>query len=362
MFEIQNLVDASYHEAKLANAKMRDVTSALDMIQSYSLKQKSIFELWDAIDEQIGQAEAERLQPILITLRNRFETQLISSEINFLEKVFEDSLNTGWKEWLKIIAEAISYFRLQLCYSLCDIAFPFPVKKNKIVEKIRIASKYMLYGRWSEAYDQIKYLAELDLLPKKTRANLFVIAGEIQLYNYLKSKKAKKLFEEAEKLEPKEARVILGLGQYWLEEKEFEKAQKYFKRAIRMNPGLALCYTKMGEIYERQKKFTIAEKWYKQAITLASGYTSGYIQLYTLYGLHKFNTHKELLPNLIERAIAVGPEGEFQRYLEVGSIYQRNSLFKDAHNWYEKAIKLDKNEIGGYLFKGNCYKEERSRN
>jgi len=354
--EFMEIINYGFQAVKKTKVNKKKSKELLETIRTAMSKENDIFKIWDIYDEQVGRAYGTELQPILIELRDRFEVSIIQSEIERLEEIFKHSRNEGWREWLSIIAEAVSYFRLKFCIALCEKAFLYPAQKSKIVEKLKNAIKLAQHQRWAESYYLFEFLARHDFLSKETRAKLLTTQGQIQLFHFLKSEKAKELLDKAEQLSPNEGRVLCGIGEYWLNQKQFEKALPYFERSIEIEAEASLSYTGMGEYYEKLEELDEAEKWYKDAIEKSCGNTAGYMNLLNLYGRKEyFSSHESDIPTLVQQASKVTTEGIYSIYISAGYVYQINNRFEDAHIWYDFAIKMDETRLGGYISKGECY-------
>jgi len=351
---VQIFADA-YHEAALKNADMRSVTKSLETIRTALLSKQDLFNVWDTIDIQISNADADNLQETLVSLRDQYEQEVRTTTIERLQKIFKKNLETGWTHWLGTYAEALASWRVTFLSSLCEAQFPFPTHTEQIVEKIKRATQYILHERWPETYDLYIYLAEQKNLSEVIRAKMYVTAGEIQLYHFIKLNKAKELFSLAEQLAPKEGRVSCGWGEYWLQQNDIDQAKEYFQRTIDSAPLLADGYTKMGECYETQGNWDAAKEWYEEAVRTTG---DGYLSLLRLYeSPNLFRIDKESIPHHIKRAIALDPDNEYTIYETVGNIYKQNKQYKEAFRWYQKAILLDSNRISGYISQGLAYLE-----
>lgn len=357
--EIIHFIAEAYHNAALANADMRCATKALETIRSSILEGQSPFKVWDVIDEQIGLAEIDFLQSVLITLRNRYE-QKVTTKVNArLLEVLRRDPQAGWIEWLKTYAEALSLWRLQFCFALANAELPFPTQKEWDIEEFKKCSKLLLHERWSETFDLFNYLVHQKFIPSVQRAKLYLIAAQIELYHFLKPDKALELIHRAKDLAGDESRVFTGLGEYWMQQNEMEKAKEHFQKAIELAPHSSSGYTSMGTCYEKLKDFTAAEEWHTEAISNAPGESYAYISLFRLYG-HPglFQTNQEKIMPLVKLAIAVNPTDEYATYLYVGNIYKQNNEYEKAHHWYIKAIELDDTRLEGYISKGYAEIEE----
>nr|AEQ20437.1 tetratricopeptide repeat domain lipoprotein [uncultured bacterium CSL12] len=360
-FEIRDLVDASRAVWARAHADMDVATGALDPI--LSARSKGIFGLWDAIDEQIGKAAAPGLRERLMELRARFVESVVAAEVARIEKAFGRSPDEGWNAWQITLAESISYFRQGLSTRLCEYPFPFQGRESRAQEMAK-AVRCIFQGRWPEAYDELTELAKKQFLPAATRAKLLVILGEIQLYRLQTASPARELFDAAAALAPDDARVVGALGDYWTqnnEEPDLQEAAACFQRAQAIAPGSGIGQVGMGDICEKNGKLEEAERCYREAIAAASGEGSGYTRLVQLYGRPElFAKHEADLWPITERAIAVGPEGEYTRYINLGDIYAQNKQFEKARSWHEKAIALDGTNPEGHVAVAACYEKSGS--
>lgn len=176
--DIRKLADARRAAAKHAGVSEDVANKALDAICDAGADSENAFDLWDAIDEQIGKAQAPGLQEQLIELRTHFEEEMFLAEISRLDTAFNKGPDAGWKEWLTTLAETIVRFRLPFSQSLCAHLFPFSESNTQALENLRKAVRCMFQSRWPETYEQVDYLTKLDFLPAVTRARLCVIAGK----------------------------------------------------------------------------------------------------------------------------------------------------------------------------------------
>ena len=187
----------------------------------------------------------------------------------------------------------------------------------------------------------------MEFIPNLQRARLFVYAENIQLFDYSIYKQALSLFNRAKDLFPDDIKVSSGFGNYYLKIGEVEKAKDDFQHIISVNPNSIEGYIGMGDCYQSQEDVSNAEEYYQTAIIKASGWSEGYRRLFTLYGRpESFNTHEEEILSLSERAVSVDPQNEYDIYLDLGSVYQQNRHYVEAHKLFQKAIDLDNTRVG----------------
>jgi tetratricopeptide (TPR) repeat protein len=358
-FDFTQILADAYFKAALTNADMQDTTEALETIRS-TAETEDQHKIWDIMDEQIGKAEATFLLPVLLQLRRKFTRHFLESEISRLHTVFRQDPDAGWKDLLLTYAKALYNWRLQFSFKLVDEPFALNSVNYDEVKEISRYTKLALQERWAETYDLFVGLTRKELIPKEIQANFLVTAAEIQLY-YLNPNEfsaAKTLLSRAEDLAPHEPRVFEVWGEYWLQQNELGKARENFQAAIKLRPQMSNSYSGIGECYEREGDLDAAEDWHLEAIRKASS-SSAYTKLIDFYGRSKLlSARKERLLPLVERAIAVEPDCRYSTYAQLGYIYQEVGNYQESHQWFEKAIKLDKKRLGGYVGKGYTYVRE----
>ena len=351
------LADAYYDAAK-RNANMRAAAEALESLRATLSTEENVVKLSVFMNDQVGRAEPDQLQPALIQVREQFECAALAQEIERLADIFERDREEGWREWLRtyILALDDTGLWLTFCAGLANAALPFSVQMEPSIEQIRYYTKCMLHERWVEAYDWFLFLSRQDIQTEQ-RANMLAIAGEIQLYYFFKDDKAKELIEQAERLAPDSLGVLIGWAKYWLEKPGgLERAKEYAQRIIEAKPSSGDGFLSLGDYYLRAGELISAETQYQQAIRNAPSNNSGYSKLMRLYGSREwFKTRRDRLAGLIRQVIAVDPLSAYGTYLLEAELYEQNDLIEEAHHSNEKAISLDGSRLGAYPSDGYTY-------
>jgi type III secretory pathway component EscV/tetratricopeptide (TPR) repeat protein len=350
--KFQGFVDVAREMAERAHVEIAAANRAFEALRSASRKPDGPFELWTAIDEQIGRAEAPALQNVLIELRARYVFALNAALIDDVERALQRSLDAGWTKWLEAVAETISLFRLRFAIGLCEAPFAFPNSKRAEAEKIRTAVSRMSQARWPEAYETLDLVAKQEFLPDAIRAKLLVICGQIQLYHFQSDEGAKRCLDMAKRLAPRDGRVLSGLGDYWRgrKDKDIKRAESYYDQAIETSPTLPHGYIGRGECSEDRQTFDIAESWYQRAIAKAPGSASVYEKLLKLYGRpDQFKSRESDFERIVTKISVLDPEDQYPAYCDLGDIYLHNDRFDEAQEWYEKAIALDPTRPDGHI-------------
>jgi len=359
---VRRIMAEAYGQAALADANMNTATRILEATLGTLLTEPDAFEIWRRLDEAVGSADAKTLRPALITLRAWFREQLLDQQRERLSKSFERDPETGWREWLQTYAEGLARWRHLLCQNLVDAPFLFPEGFHKPYDFKR-ATQLVMHERWIEAHKFFIFLAEQEELHAHARARLLITAGQIHLYYFSPLDRALTFFQRAEELAPNHSRVLAAMGDYYREQNDFVKARTYLEHAMEVAPNDVEAYLYMGDMAEKQDNLEEARSWYQEAINKAIGDSDGYLSLLLLYGRPEFIEHYEAhIAPLAERATAVDETGEYKTYLYVGDAYAASQRYETAHQWYDKAIELEPDRLGGHISKGfACLGEGESR-
>jgi tetratricopeptide (TPR) repeat protein len=352
------LADA-YYETALADTNMRKTTEALEVIRAAINEKLDYLLVWDALDRQIGKAEDKAVQAALVKLRERFAQDVYKSEIARLHKIFRKSPRQGQLQWLRAFSTAFVNSRLLLCKALAEEDFPFPEQYGSQVASLRQAIYYVQQNLFIEAYEAYIYLADQDDLPLDERISNLVDAAKIQLYIAFNLDKAKELLERATALAPDHSPVKAAWGLYWWLQGKYQEALPLLHEAIKLDRNLIDNYLLMGDYFEALRKFNEAEVWYNRSIEVHGGKSWGYIRLVRLYGHNElFESHRDQLQALLERANHVDPESVYANFLDMGFAYQQNGQGDEANRWYNRAIELKTSWVNGYINVGNAALEK----
>ncbi|GEM_PF-2017747 len=350
-----------YYDAAKRKANMRAAAEVLESLRATLSNEENVIKLWAVINDHVGRAEPDRLQSALIQMREQFERVAIAKEIERLADIFERDREEGWHEWLRTYVAAFddAGWWLTFCVGLASAPLPFPAQMEPSIEQMRYYTKCLLEERWAEAYDWVLFLSRQEIQSEQ-RANMLVIAGEIELYHFLKHDKAKELFELAQQLAPDNLRVLTGWAEFWLEQPDgLERAKEDSQRMIEAKPSFGDGFVLLGDCYLKAGDLIGAETQYQQAIRNAPSNSGVYLRAIRLYSRRElFKTKRERLAGLIKLRIAVDPLSAYSTYLQEAETYQQNDLIEDAHRSTENAISLDGSQLGAYLSDGYIYLDE----
>jgi tetratricopeptide (TPR) repeat protein len=349
---IEALADA-YRAAALAGADMHKATEALETIRVPLSDRDKPYPAWDAIDNQIGRADLDRLVPALSELRHRFEQGVVRGTLERVRAELGRDPQTGWTAWLHSYTEALGFWRLPLCLALVDEPLPTPPAESNVVATTRRGTRLVLHERWPDAYELFALLGHHGAVPDLQRAKLLARAGQVQLYHFQRPRKAKTLFDLATEVAPADAEVICVQGQFCLWKKDLPRAKELLDQAIEADPHQDEGYAYRGDCAEREGDLAAAEEWYTKAVVEASGKPLGYSRLIRLYGRPgRFPTHRDRLLSLVERICALDSSAACGTYLDVASVYRDHQEFDEAHRWIAKAIAMGPSRPFVYFAQG----------
>jgi tetratricopeptide (TPR) repeat protein len=359
------LIAQAYYNATLENADMQTAVNTLESIRKSIIDNEDQYKIGIRIDNSIGEMEDEHFLNVLVQFRSQFLQQLHISEIARLHTAFKNNLEEGWKEWLRTYACAFSEFQFTHAQHLSEEPFSFPVSTEQVVERIRQLSRLAKDRSLPDAYDTIIYLADQECISNLIRAKILVTAAEIQLYDFFNLEVGRDLLQRAKDLAPEEDLVLIGWGEYWLniEKPNYDEAKILFEKVIRNDSVLTNGYTWMGEWYEMQNPpdLEAAEDWYIEGTKRRSGHCDSYFKLLRLYGRpEKLPYCEPKLERLLKQIISVEPNAQYDAFVEMGIIYQKDKNYDKAHYWYNKAIHLDTTRTYGFTNEGDCYIEEKN--
>jgi tetratricopeptide (TPR) repeat protein len=352
------LIADAYRAAALEGANMRRATDALEAIRS-SGSPDAYFDVWDAIDQQIGLADEAALQRTLIGLRGRFADAVVAYELTRRRRALEADAEAGWRDWLRTFAETLDQWRWALLNALAETELPFPANAASEVESIRRWTWLAARDRWPEADPLLRYLGSLEFLPPALQGAMHVYSAQVQLYHYFLPEQALPLVEQAEAVAPDAPTVVLGRAEYQLQRGDYEAARERCEPLTASHPTEVGAHNLIGQTFDRENDLESAEHWYSEAVRLDPGDSTGYLNLLRLYGRPELlGTHEPRLTGLLDRAIAVDPYGEYNGYVAMGLLYQQNGRYPEAHSWYDRAIALAGDRDDAHVQQANAFLDQ----
>jgi spermidine synthase len=144
-------------------------------------------------------------------------------------------------------------------------------------------------------------------------------------------------FDEAIRLDPRDAGSLLQRGRIHLRSGSVLRAEVDFKAALRIDPGSAEAYDGLGQLYKAQEMRDLAEVHLRKALALRPKSPRHLAQLADLYvGRQRF---KEAIPHYLAAA-ALTPQ-DASLWSGLGLSYQGVGRFEEALEAFRRAVSQD---------------------
>lgn len=328
-------------------------SSAMKAIRE-SAEKRDPFELWDAIDAEIGKSSFPGLLSQLIKFRSAYQEHLAASILGEVTNSLTKSKSAAWQTWAAFVARSVSLFRFWLTERLCAAPIQFEEEAEELARKIRKVAPLLAQDRWPEVRSAIEGLAGLEFLEPRVRGELLTTIAEIDNYYYQKTERALKELQGASKLAGDTPRILSCFGDYWAGQSELDQAEEYFRKAVEASRNHAMGYVGIADCREKKGETAVAEGWCQKAIEMAPGDSDGYSQWINLAGNPKrFGDAEGRLQDLVAKITAVHPPGGYTACLDAGEACKRNDKRQQAHEWYGRAAKIDPTRPDAFVQAGN---------
>lgn len=171
---------------------------------------------------------------------------------------------------------------------------------------------------------------------------------------------AKRLCEEAIKLNPRKGLPRLVLG--WVHERTggYEESERVYRAAVDTDIG-ALSWARLGEVlYRRFERYEEAEAAYRSAIALDNGFALPWASLGVL--LHdRLGRYREA-EDAYHRAVELSPDDASFPWMKLGELlHEHLDRYEDAETAYRNALKDDKDNASAWLQIGHLLSERLDR-
>jgi tetratricopeptide (TPR) repeat protein len=357
--DINHAFADAYSTCAHAGAEMRRATEAIESIRDAFNAKKDQHTILATFDEQIGRAELVHLAPTLATLRDLYESSIVTGAVEQLNEVFSTDPSAGWKLWLEAYSSSFDDRRWsrRIAAEITARALQFSPIAEWPVAKIQRQIQKALRGSWAETYEWFLFLGRQDL-SARDRATFLCIAAEVQIYHFLRPTRAKEILEECNSLAADYHVVIRCWGEYWILLGKFEEARKCFERVVRERPDLADGFIGIAECCDNMKDIATAETYYNQAVSNAPGMSDGYSKLMNWHGRPEwFENREALIEPLFRRELAL-TDYKPAALADIGCLLRQNRRFEQARQRFEEAIKLDPDYSLGYTWLGYVWLDE----
>lgn len=209
---------------------------------------------------------------------------------------------------------AVAYNNLALCY----------MKLNNVEE----AKKALNRAKRADANFNLTYI---------NLAKLEALKGT--LYKKNTNKQREKYLKEALKVNPNSKYAYLELGNYYLENKQFDIANKYFKNAILIDGNFYEALMGLGTSYVEEGNLSDGIKVLRRASVAIKNGNKNPDMLYYLAKICVANANFLEAKGYLLDAIKQTENPNY--YFELGKIYYQEEDLSSSENAFKKAMELD---------------------
>ena len=162
-------------------------------------------------------------------------------------------------------------------------------------------------------------------------------------------------FQNALRLDPKNAKAHNNSGVTYFKMGNFERAVEHFQNALELEPANIFSHTNMGLTYLKLNKPARAEKQLKQSLQIEPDNPLVHFFLgYTYYVRNDFSHAARFYRDAVEFNPSFA-----QAYYGLGSVMVKEGDLKRAIDYFEKALGLRKNYLDAYVSLGAAYNQNR---
>jgi len=165
--------------------------------------------------------------------------------------------------------------------------------------------------------------------------------------------KARIMFRQAIKINPKFAMAYVNLGNSYKELGEPEESVAAYKKAIAIDENSLEAYFNLGNSYKAMGKIAESVNAYKKTIQLDQNFVEAYYNLGVLYNN---SGNKEGAISMFRKAIGIAPFS-LPAYSNLVQIYKEQAREQEVILLYEKAIANNLQYFDAYFFIGNLYSQ-----
>ena len=344
------LLEAALRSLSEAGVSVDPDSSSIESLRSIAAGEKDVVFFLRAIDTAVGQAGDDGTRQQLSHLRSCYEDALAQAVVNAEE--------TDWTTLIWTVANLVGRFRLEPAARICELASGLGGERAEQLKALARDVKHMEDGRWVEAFGGIVRLSE-QVDDDALRARLFVMLAEIERYYFGSVTRAASRLNQAHELAPDDPRILSARGDDALESGQMAQAISLFRKSAEVEPDGSYGYAGLGDCYAALGDFETAVSWYDKSIEHSPGSPVGYKRLIQLAAKpERFEVDRLSIPGWIERVASLTPDELFDTYLTAGTTFKENRRFREAHEWYERAIELAPQRPSAYVSDGHCFLDE----
>ncbi len=353
--KIIRILADNYFQAASSECDMFRITDILEEVRKLNIAQEKLNKIEDRLEIHLGESldyENEfgivkrLLQQLRDLKRENYKTELI--------ELFRKDEKMGWQKWLRIFGFELSKANSDTLNFLLKINLP--IHENQDYRLIKKYTKFVSEERWPESLPLFEYFIGLKNIPKTIKAELFYIAGQIQLYHFSDFNKTLAYFKKVNEMLPGTPRAERAYGDYYIQKNEFDNARKHLQKALDLDKKDFESYLVLGNLYKAENRYDAAESWYNEGIRENPGKADLYNRILLLNEhAEYYGKHKSDVEHLVETIIKLDSTFVFTAYNNAGFIHQKNGNFEKAEKYYKKAIGIYPKRIQGYTNLGYSY-------
>jgi tetratricopeptide (TPR) repeat protein len=357
------LIAECYHRAALVGADMMSVTRAIEEVRNAAGQDGDLERAADAATRVIAAAQDASVLAQLNDFRASVEASLFESTTASLREQLQDDADEGWRAWQGVWAHALWHWPDHVFQRLATSEFPVPGYASSELDELRIASRAVQDGRWSETYEPIARLAAAPWLAAADRVALVETLAMIQLLVLSQPTAAKELLEQAEESGIERHRVCAGWAEWWLDqavsEADLDRAGSFARRAVDLEPYFGRAWVVLGSIAEKKDGTADSRRgpderpefYYRQAI--ANGEFDGWggllrIELDRADG----NQDDPTVQALLKEAERIWPHRECDVLITMATLLSDRGSNDEADSFFLRAITLDPTRVSAYVGRG----------
>ncbi|MEN8654160.1 tetratricopeptide repeat protein [Streptomyces sp. 21So2-11] len=349
----------AFRDAALAEADMRRAVDALEPLLGAATDSADLYLMLDQLNAQAAELVGDALLPVLDTVRSRVLEILRHTVTESVRAALAVSPEAGRHAWLSCYAEALMSFREPLTRHLFDarlsVAFP---DADRLAQLAGWTDD--LHGqRWARVRPLLDYLVGASQYSTRLRVNLLVSAGEVALYWQGDRAGAKRCFDIAMEVGPKEPRAWEGTGDYLRAEGDLDGAEQAFRQAVEVAPESGTAHRRLGEVAEDRDDLESAERHYLLAVANRAWNSDGHRALIAFYSHPRmYERRKGRIAALAAQANAAEPVYRYDTLVFLGAAYRDNREFELARMQFRAAIYLHPQRSGARTALADLYRLE----
>lgn len=228
--------------------KMPVISVMLEKLRALMVE-KDPYYVWDYFGMQMHQYNNEIYLRILTEVRQIFNELMISRKIERVEEAGKSDSRLGLKLLREIYAEALVHLREEFLFILSRYQFSFLQDRVEWLVNAATLQKYLLQGRWVEAYPFFTDVSNDEELSAEIRSLAQARLGEIVLYYFPYWPVAEKHFLSARAMSENSLAAKRGIGEFYKKAGKINLAREQFLENISAEPHDYMSFNLIGDCF-----------------------------------------------------------------------------------------------------------------